>query len=450
MTFLQELLPRTVGSLQKKAARNQFHETRQEISSLEALKTACESLMQDGGEASRIAVAEAGLKHYANLSKSERKAFFHLLLNQYSADSKQIHEAYAKFRENESNAALQTLFETCEPRRQNLLRRLNLCPGGTFELVKMRADLLELLRENPDLAPIDSDFSHLFASWFNRGFLILESIDWNTPAAILEKIVDYEAVHAIRDWKDLRNRLDPQDRRCYAFFHPAIGVEPLIFVEVALCRGIPDNVQGILQTNDKLPAHEADTAVFYSISNCQRGLKGISFGNFLIKQVVQELKREFSNLEQFVTLSPLPGFAKWLHGARESESVFLSPGAQWFVEKEQWPADQPDQPLLASELKSLAAGYLLDAKHSTGTPLDPVARFHLGNGASLHRINWAGDVSGKGLRQAHGLMVNYRYELNEIEQNHEAFSKEGVVVCAPEIRRLANRKSRSTDAAANV
>ncbi len=439
MSFLQDLLSRMARSSRENTPNSHSKHKYRAGPSLEELTAACHTLMQDGGEASRIFIAQTALKHYANLDPADRHAFFSLLAKHYTADPKAVHAAYSAYREDESNANLQRLFTVCEPQRQDLLRRLNLCPGGTFELVKMRADLLGMLRDNPELEPLDADFTHLFASWFNRGFLMLESIDWNTPAVILEKIIDYEAVHEIHDWRGLRRRLDPQDRRCYAFFHPAIGDEPLIFVEVALCQGIPDNVQGILETGDELAPSEADTAVFYSISNCQRGLKGISFGNFLIKQVVQELKRELPNLTQFVTLSPVPGFASWLTEARHSGNCQFSPSAESAITDDRWTRDKDAEQALAPELVAQASHYLLEAKHRSGQPLDPVARFHLGNGASLHRVNWPGDTSPKGLRQAHGVMVNYRYQLDQIEQNHEAYSREGRVVCAPDIQRQANR-----------
>ena len=322
MNFLQDLLS-SIG----RRTRGQHlvgSEDGGTPSSLARLTSVCETLMQPGGEASQILIAQEALERYASLGESDRLAFFQLLGERYAAEPDAIHEAYAAYRDNGDNASLQRLFAACEPHRQHLLRRLNLCPGGTYELVKMRADLLRCLKANPELAPLDADFEHLFASWFNRGFLVLEIIDWNTPAAVLEKIIHYEAVHAIGDWSDLRRRLDPEDRHCYAFFHPATGDEPLIFVEVALCRGIPDSIQTILEGGDEVRPEEADTAAFYSISNCQAGLRGISFGNFLIKQVVQELKRNLPNLENFVTLSPVPGFAKWLATERESGTCQLA------------------------------------------------------------------------------------------------------------------------------
>ncbi len=445
MTFLQGLLSnistrtRLLGNASNTAQSSGAH--------LQALSSACATLMERGGEASQIMTAQRALTHYQQLAPEERLAFFSLLASDYSAEPSAIHSAYKAYCASEDNAALEQLFNACEPRRQDLLRRLNLCPGGTFELVKMRADLLKQLRHMPELAALNSDFSHLFNSWFNRGFLVLESIDWNTPAAVLEKLIQYEAVHAISDWRDLRRRLDPDDRRCYAFFHPATGDEPLIFVEVALCKGIPDNVQRILEHGEEVPLEVADTAVFYSISNCQAGLKGVSFGNFLIKQVVQELSRELPQLKNFVTLSPVPGFADWLAEQRASQSLVLSETLGTFLQDH----EATELPAAAhKEFMRLAAYYLTEAKHRSGQPLNPVARFHLGNGASLHRLNWLGDTSSKGLQQAHGLMVNYLYQLERIEQNHEAYTRNHSVVCANDIRRLANQAGQYFNSEANA
>lgn len=445
MTFLQGLLSNI--STRTRLLGNASNTVQGSDAHLHALSSACETLMQRGGEASQIMTAQRALAHYQQLEPEERQAFFKLLADEYAAEPQAIHAAYQAYCESEDNAALEKLFNACEPRRQDLLRRLNLCPGGTFELVKMRADLLKQLRHAPELAALNSDFSHLFNSWFNRGFLVLESIDWNTPAAVLEKLIQYEAVHAISDWRDLRRRLDPEDRRCYAFFHPATGDEPLIFVEVALCKGIPDNVQRILEHGEEVPMDEADTAVFYSISNCQAGLKGVSFGNFLIKQVVQELSRELPQLKNFVTLSPVPGFADWLAEQRASQAVTLSQPLQTFLESN----ESVDLPAAAhKEFMRLAARYLVEAKHRSGQPLNPVARFHLGNGASLHRLNWLGDTSSKGMQQAHGLMVNYLYQLDRIEQNHEAYTRNHSVVCANDIRRQAGQADQYFSAEANA
>jgi malonyl-CoA decarboxylase len=304
----------------------------------------------------------------------------------------------------------------------------------------MRKDLLDVLDRRPDLGVVDRDLNHLFSSWFNRGFLVVRRIDWTTPAHILEKIIRYEAVHEISDWDDLRRRLEPADRRCFAFFHPALADDPLIFVEVALTREIPAAITPLLAPERKtLPVGQATTAVFYSISNCQEGLRGISFGNFLIKQVAEELKRELPNLDTFVTLSPAPDFSAWLGQERtvdhpagltrdDRQALRVLDGVGW--------ADDPAKvEAVRKPLVSAAAFYYLRAKTARGRPLDPVARFHLGNGARLERLNHLGDVSPKGLRQAHGLMVNYRYDLDAIEKNHEAFVNHGTVIASNAVTR---------------
>jgi malonyl-CoA decarboxylase len=305
----------------------------------------------------------------------------------------------------------------------------------------MREDLADALSEGAPLKAFDRDFRHLFNSWFNRGFLTLRRIDWTTPANILEKIIRYEAVHAIDDWVELRRRLDPPDRRLYAFFHPALGDEPLIFVEVALTTAIPDAIQPLLASQrTPIPAAAATTAVFYSISNAQRGLGGVSFGNFLIKQVVEDLKREWPRLQTFVTLSPVPGFAKWLNRERADEDSAVLDAetrrALTLADDAAWTAAPREREELARVLAPLAAHYFLKAKDAAGRTLDPVARFHLGNGARLERIDPNADLSEKGVKQSLGLMVNYLYDLDHIEQNHEAFANRGEIAAAPAIRRL--------------
>jgi malonyl-CoA decarboxylase len=291
-----------------------------------------------------------------------------------------------------------------------------------------------------DLAAVDADFVHLFSSWFNRGFLVLRRIDWSTPAMILEKIIRYEAVHEIASWDDLRRRIDPPDRRCYAFFHPALVDEPLIFVEVALTREIPDAVGPILATGrNGIAPDKTKVAVFYSISNCQRGLAGVSFGNFLIKQVVEEVSREHSKLQTYVTLSPAPDFARWLDRERKTEnSQALSADdreALKGLDQPGWWRESGQYEVLKEPLLRAAAWYYLNARNRRGLPVDPVARFHLGNGARLERLNWLGDVTEKGLAQSYGLMVNYLYDLEDIEKNHESFAEGRRVAASSAVRR---------------
>ncbi|MDX5360883.1 MAG: malonyl-CoA decarboxylase, partial [Alphaproteobacteria bacterium] len=338
----------------------------------------------------------------------------------------------------QAEAALQ---RASEPRRLELIRRLNLAPGGTAALVSMREDLLTVLRDRPDLRPVDADFQYLFTSWFNRGFLTLRRMDWDTPASILEKIIRYEAVHEIQGWDDLKRRIDMPDRRLYAFFHPALADEPLIFVQVALMDEMADAIAPVLATDrETVDGGHATTAIFYSISNTQVGLRGISFGNFLIKQVVEDLSREFPNLKTFATLSPVPGFRRWLDGeiADAGEAVRALPRAADILPRLAgggWVDDPAADKEMKPALQALAAHYFLVARSPTGKVIDPVARFHLGNGARLERINWRADLSEKGRRQSHGLMVNYLYDLKDIERNHEIFANKGEVVAAPAIAR---------------
>ena len=317
---------------------------------------------------------------------------------------------------------LSALLEVAEPPRQELLRRLNQAPGGTAELVAMRVDLMKQARVEPDLARVDLDFRHLFASWFNRGFLVLRRIGWESPANILEKIIAYEAVHEIHSWDDLRRRLEPPDRRCFAFFHPAMPDDPLIFVEVALTRGIPGAIGPLLAEDRRaLSPSEVDTAVFYSISNCQAGLRGISFGNSLIKQVVDVLGREVAGLKTFVTLSPIPGLTRWIETQDDEARAMLA---------------MDPLKLDAEGLRRTAARYLLEAKAEDGAPLDPVARFHLGNGAEVHEIHAGADLSPKGRQQSCGAMVNYLYDPARVEQNHEAFATHQTIAAARGVKAL--------------
>ncbi|MDI5932804.1 malonyl-CoA decarboxylase [Halomonas kalidii] len=440
MTFLQEMFQ----SITQRDALRRRRQGDSETTDHRRLVEACQRLLESDGEASSIALASRALGMYQRLEPAERQRFFARLASDFAAEPAEIDAAYEAYREARDNASLEALFEACEPRRQELIRRLNLTSGGTAELVRMREDLLGLLREHPEFSAIDADFVHLFGSWFNRGFLMLKRIDWDTPASILEKIIRYEAVHEIRDWDDLRRRLDARDRRCFAFFHPAIGDDPLIFVEVALHKGLPARIQPILAGEDAgIDDPEiADTAAFFGISNCQTGLRGISFGNFLIKQVVQELKQELPQLKHFVTLSPVPGFAQWLAERREDESLPLALRETLAeLETPEWHRDAERAERLKAVVKPLAARYLVEEKNARGLPLNAVARFHLGNGAELHRINWLGDISAKGLRQAAGLMVNYLYVLDDIERNHENYTANATVARSSEVKDLV-RKAR--------
>jgi malonyl-CoA decarboxylase len=405
----------------------------------------CEALLSGRGEASGIAIAREVLDRYRQLDEAGRLAFFETLARGYGPDRERLSQAIEAWRTQPSDEDASDLHFASEPRRQELIRRLNRAPGGTSELVALRADLLGLMNGggHKDLAALDRDAVHLLSSWFNRGFLVLRRIDWQTPANILEQIIRYEAVHEIRDWNDLRRRIDPVDRRCYAFFHPALVDEPLIFVEVALTETIPAAIAPLLAEDRPLvPIARARTAVFYSISNTQKGLGGISFGSFLIKQVVEELRRELPKLENFVTLSPVPGFAQWL---KQASDVPVSDEERTLLENLDNPGWYEDAELatkLRAVLEPLAAYYFLKARTPKGRLIDSVARFHLGNGARLERIDWLGDLSLKGLRESAGIMVNYLYRLEDIEKNHEAYANQGDIAASSTVKKLLKTEGR--------
>lgn len=405
-----------------------------------AIDRLCDDLLSGRGEASGMALAQAVLEAWERLDKDGRQAFFAMLLERFGPETERLEAAIDAYRAVPDAATLEALHLASEPRRQELLRRLNLAPGGTHVLVRMREALFEAMERAPELKAVDSDFRHLFSSWFNRGFLVLRRIDWRTPANVLDKIIRYEAVHEIQGWDDLRRRLEPTDRRCFAFFHPQLIDDPLIFVEVALTSEIPRSIGEVLADSRQiLPAADATTAVFYSISNCQEGLRGISFGNFLIKQVAEDLKRELPGLDIFVTLSPLPGFARWLSTAVDDAELRLSPEERTELARptgETISLDEQDRARRDRLLGQMAAHYLLRARTASGRVIDPVARFHLGNGARLERINVGGNLSARGLRESHGVMVNYRYDLDDIEVNHEAFATRNTVVASNAARRL--------------
>ena len=401
-----------------------------------------ETLLSRRGEATGVALANTLLAGYSAAAEADQLAFLNALADLFGPDMNELNAALAVVRDKGTSPdTVAKLLKAAEPRRQELIRRLNLAPGGTAALVRMREALLAHIKDHPPLKHVDNDFVHLFASWFNRGFLVLQRIDWTTPANILEKIIRYEQVHAITNWDDLRSRLAPSDRRCYGFFHPQLVDEPLIFVEVALTRDSPAAIAPLLDlTRAPIPATEATTAVFYSISNTQKGLGGISFGNFLIKQVVEEIKRELPNVQTFVTLSPVPGFAAWLARERalDTSALIDTPARATLsaLDAPNWANDAETAERVKAVLLPLAAYYFIEAKGSRGNPLDPVARFHLGNGAQLERLNFLGDRSEKGMQQSHGLMVNYLYALDKIEANHEAFAEKGQVATSSTVRKM--------------
>lgn len=396
--------------------------TRQPV--LKSIETLCAELYSSKGEALGTALARDVVKAYSLMSNIERTDFFVLLLKDYSPDLAKIVVCAENYKQRSDYHHLQALTRAVEAPRQELLRRINMAPNGTQTIVSMREHLLQLLPQYPDMKVIDADFLHLLNSWFNRGFLHLKKIDWKTSADILEKLITYEAVHAIEGWDDLHRRL-ADDRRCYAFFHPALPDEPLIFVQVALVNELSNSIQALLEPKDRLNNEvEWNTAVFYSISDCQKGLRGISFGNFLIKQVVMELCDEMPSINQFATLSPMPGFCQWLDAQLTDKANHLIMAEEKnllvHLNVDCWYKDTHKADALKPILIKLASYYLYHEKKH-GKPIDPVARFHLRNGAIIERLNWLGDISMKGLHQSAGMLVNYCYNLAEVEKNHEAF-----------------------------
>ena len=390
----------------------------------------CQELLHHRGEASGLALACEVISDYQALDAANRNFFFEALGDAFDADPEGIIAAANAYKTNRSNEQLTALGKAIEAPRVKLFRRMNMAPDTTSVLVKMRGALLQLLADRPELKRVDTDLKHQFVSWFNRGFLELRVIDWNSPAAVLERIIQYESVHAIQGWEDLRSRLR-ENRMCFAFFHPAMPDDPLVFVEVALTSGIPTAIAPLIdKTAEPANQKDLDTVVFYSISNCHPGLAGVSFGNFLIKQVVEEVGKRYPKAKRYVTLSPVPGFCKWL--AAEHNSPDLDIHELRSLAKVH--GTNTTDPRWEAALE-LCARYLVKER-SQDLALDPVARFHLGNGASLHAIHWAADLSDKGLQQSVGMMVNYLYDLDSIEENHDAYFDQSEVAISRAVARL--------------
>jgi malonyl-CoA decarboxylase len=416
------------------------------------LVAACRKLISEEGEASGATRAKQTLAFYASLDQAQRVMWFDALRREFAPDPARVLRAAQAYAGEPSSSNLEVLSAATEPPRQELLRRMNRAPGGTRAIVDMREKLLDALRKDVELAQVDADFRHLLSSWFNPGFLQLVRVDWNSPAMLLEQVIEHEAVHEVRGWNDLKRRLQ-SDRRCFAFFHPVMPDEPLIFVEVALVDAMADRIGPLLDAEVAGDAAQFKTAVFYSISNCQPGLRGVSLGNFLIKQVVDQLSQAFPRLNVFCTLSPIPGFRDWLKtqlanrftglATRPSEKLTAAVravaasslgdsigGSVADLRAQVEVIDKLQKPLTV-----LAAAYLTGMGETAGISSDAVARFHLNNGAKLDRLNWRADESDKGLRQSLGMMVNYVYEPRRIESNHEKFVR-GITVASSQVENL--------------
>ena len=418
--------------------------------------SAVRQLVSERGESNAVSMALDVISSYRKLNADHRSKFFMMLAEHFNIDAEQLTKAAQSFAADPNARNYIRLQKISESPRQELLRRLNRAPGGTAAVVEMRRDLLTLLNKKPELMGLDYDMRHLLSSWFNPGFLKMHRVDWKSPAEILEKIIAHEAVHAIDGWDDLRRRLQP-DRRCFAFFHPQLPDEPLIFVEVALLPEIPVAIMPLVDKKST-PVEQTNqfkVAAFYSISNCESGLRGVSMGNFLIKRVAEQLHAEFPGLKTFVTLSPIPGLMEWItDGAHlgdlpspdkttpairksrdDALEILKLNGANWMDKLgKAWHPDHCSEQEKAA-MMALTAIYLTAVTPSRDG--NPVAKFHLGNGAKLHQINWAGDLSKNGLRQSAGLMVNYLYDLSSVEENHERFVN-GDIIYSRSVGKLIN------------
>ena len=392
----------------------------------ESLSNLTNMILKNKGEVSSIVYAETLLNIFNNLKESEKKEYFLELLENYNIEVDKLNKFVINYKKNKSLSDFKNISSFCEPRWLELFRKINAAPEATFHLVKMRETLNKFTKEHQELKKIDIGFQKLFQNWFNPGFLVLKPIDWNTPANILEKIIEYEAVHEISSWDDLRARLAPKDRKCFAFFHPAIYEEPLIFVEIALMQQIPDRISLILNKKRKeINPHECNSAIFYSISNCQPGLKGVSFGNFLLKNVANQLQQNFSNIENYSTLSPIPNFYDWmLKEDKRLKKDFSTSEIIKFVKN--------NKNYLLKKVFSFLTISNREDKHAN----DSVSRFHLGNGAIIDRVNYLADNNPNNLRKSMGFMVNYRYILENLEKNHEEYHSKRNILFNSDIKKM--------------
>ena len=425
--FLNSVIQRLgIGRSSKKSLNSEY------------LISLCHQLVSKNGEATLFSLAKSILEDFDALSDEQKKIFFIDLLKQFSIDRPSLKKAL-KDLDFSDEGQLRKLHKLIEPKSQELLRRLNQAPNGTSSILKMRESLLDCIKDFPELKSLDFDFVHLFKSWFNRGFLRLERIDWSTSANVLEKIMEYEAVHDISDWQDLQNRVAAADRRLYAFFHPALPDEPLIFIEVALMNEVPDSIMPILDTTVKpIDPYKANTAVFYSISNCQIALKGVSFGSFLIKQVVSEIQQEFKEIKQFVTLSPVPGLRKWANKMNSLKDTdfpgYITEDISHCCEKEE---------INQLALSRLTYYYLTQVKTKNGDAINPVAHFHLGNGAIIFKIHTQANNNDSAIDDSWGVMVNYLYDLDLVDKNHEEYANQMPVAVSPKLTKSIQTKKKN-------
>jgi malonyl-CoA decarboxylase len=431
--FFNELFSATT----KKVFKTRSQNLRQTLKSSDLLEL-LEILLSHNGSVFGVPIADRILRKYENLDAEEKTAFFELLADDFGPDRERLRLAVSQFGKELDDLSVSELQDASASRRQVLLRYLNMVPARIMELLTMRADLIDRLPDNPHFKVVDADFKHVLSSWFNPGFLELRQIDWETPATILEKVTYYEAVHAIDDWQELRRRIAPEDRLCFALFRPLVD-EPIIVVEVALTRDIPSKIDDVLgKARKHIRPEQTLTVVFYSIFNCQKGFKGINLGGFLLKRVMSRLRQELPSIKTFVTLSPVPGFMKWLDDADRNNSLRVLGTKEReileLLDQQVWWQDADYERALKDILLPAAAFYLLSVKTKAGEALDPVARFHLRNGARLERINWMSDSSKTAINLSAGIMINYLYDDREMEKNYQAYLNRNEIIASPGVK----------------
>ena len=404
---------------------------------LDSILSLCDDLISNKGAAFGITVARDITELYQTLSIENKILFFKSINEKYRPSFTKVNEAIDVYKNSQNEKTLSDLFKVSEGKRRELFMRMNMAPNGTSIIVSLREDLLKILKENRDLVSLDEDLKHLFKSWFNPGFLKLKKITWDTKAAILEKIIKYERVHHMKDMNELKRRLG-EDRRFFSYFHPALEDEPIIFVQVALTNGLGRSIQEIMKQSSG-DEKKYDTATFYSISNCQEGLSRVTLGNFLIKRVVHEIQEELPHIKNFGTLSPIPGFVEWFSYLEESKIKNILGNVK----------DQDVMFLKSNDLKigdkriidnkeaiiKLVSHYIVNEKNSDGFPVNDVSRFHLGNGAIVEDIIINANISENGFKRSFGVMVNYLYELKNIEKNHEEYMNKKKVIISDKLKK---------------
>ena len=404
---------------------------------LDSIISLCDDLISHKGAAFGITVARDITELYQSLSSENKLLFFKKINDKYKPSFTNVNEAIENYTKSQNENTLSDLFKVSEGKRRELFRRMNMAPNGTAIIVALREDLLKILKDNKELSALDNDLRHLFRAWFNPGFLKLAKITWDTKAAVLEKIIKYERVHQMKDMNELKRRLG-EDRRFFSYFHPALEDEPIIFVQVALTKGLGKSIQELMNpSNDEKKTY--DTATFYSISNCQEGLSRVTLGNFLIKRVVYEIQEELPHIKNFGTLSPIPGFSEWFTYLEEPKikSILANLKNQDVSFLRSQDLKLGDVRIIENKeaLIKLVAHYIVNEKNQQGLPVNDVSRFHLGNGAIVEDIVINANVSEQGFKRSYGMMVNYLYELKNIEKNHEDYMNNNKVIVSDKIKK---------------